>query len=832
MSPGMRARHSAVFTLSISAIALGMALPAAAQQAPAAAELPAVEVIGKKSAPAKKKQAAKKAPAPKASPVQAATPAPAPEPAASDAPGSPGTATGPVENYAATRSATGTKTDTPLKQTPQSISVAGKEQLRDQGVQNLNEALRYMPGVLADGFGYDNRGDYSVVRGIPAAYFIDGLRTSYGNYTNAIPIEPYTLERVELLRGPASMLYGQTTTGGIINGVSKLPSAIPYGEITAEYGSFDFKQVKADFTGPLTADGRWLYRITGLARDADTQVDFVENDRLMIQPSLTFRPTKDTSITLLGNLRKDEGGIVQQFLPQVGTLTPNINNRRIPRDNFQGEKSDFYDTNAQSATLMVDHRFNPDLKLHHASRYAHFDNEYVSHLPAILTPFRALQLGATSASGGFLNADQTEVLRLLVGQKNRANVFNSDTNITGVFDTGGLSHKVTGGYDFMRYSTDNQAYPGLVTNATQANDLYDFLGAGRPFTPFDVYNPTYGQSPVYLDFAAFAGGDVFGALVTDPQFQDRPHEAQIQNGIYIQDQIRLGNWIAVLGLRQDWLRIEQAGSPTITDTATTGRAGLMYEFNFGLTPYVSYSESFTPQPGSQVVITNDIPNLFGGLGAPQRAATPLEGEQIEVGFKFQPVGANWIVNAAYYELQEKNQIKSPDTIANSLQGAEVETRGFEVEAIGQVTQGLKVLASYTYTDSEYTKYPEPLGLKTGTAVEGIPRHMASLWGIYTFDSGFLRGFSLGAGVRYIGETTDVSPDLLSVALGSPVMESVTTPSYALFDAMVAYETEDWRWSLTAQNLEDEYYVVSCSVLRQDCGIGQARTIITGLTYKF
>lgn len=787
-----------------------------AQQAaePAAQELPPVEVVTKKSTP-KKKQAAKKQAPKQSAPAQISSPAPSPEPSASGSRGAE-TSTSPVENYVAGVSAAGTKTDTPLRETPQSISVVGKEQIRDQGVQNLNEALRYTPGVLADGFGFDNRGDYSIIRGVPADYYLDGLRRGFGTYYNSIPIEPYSIERVEVLRGPASMLYGQGSTGGIINAISKRPMDTPYGEITTEFGSFDFKQVKFDFTGPLTSDRRWLYRLTGLARDADTQVDFVENDRLMIQPSLTFRPQRDTSITVIGHFRKDQAGTVQQFAPATGTQFPNINGQRIDRSNFLGEPGDKYDTSSQSGTLIVDHKFSPDLEIHHASRYAVYDNDYDSHLPAILTRFRAATLGIDQYNG-YINPEQTEVIRLYTGLDQQTKVFNSDTHLTGTFSTGPIHHKVTGGYDHTTYQLEVNRTGGLVTN----------LGPtyGNIFGPgFDIYNPSYGQVPAYLDFAT-------GMPTFDPMRSPEPDETQTQNGIYIQDQIRVGSWIAVLGLRHDWLRVEYEGSPDTHESATTGRAGLMYEFDFGLTPYVSYTESFTPQPGRPVIVQNDFAT-FSNPNAPLRPATPVEGEQIEVGFKFQPRGAPWMINASVYKLEESNRVDSPDTIYNDLQGSAIEVKGFEIEAIGQVTSNIKAIASYAYTDAEYSKFPEPFGLKKGTPVEGIPKHSAALWGIYTFNEGFLRGLSFGAGVRYVGTVTDTSPDLLSVVSGTPQLQTIKNPSYTLFDAMVSYETEYWRWSLTAQNLEDEYYVQSCTVLRGDCAIGQARTIITGLTYKF
>ena len=244
---GVARRSRFVRWASVSTVA---ALSMAAGVAFAQTTLPEVTVeakkAAKKSTPPKKAAATGAVATPKAAVPQVAE-----------------TATSPVKGYVAERSATGTKTDTPLKETPASISVVGAEQMRDQGVQNLQEAVRYMPGVNADSFGFDSRSDNVVIRGVPAAYFIDGLRTTMGFYYTSAMIEPYALERVEVLRGPAAMLYGQTPAGGIINGVSKLPSAIAYNEVSLEYGSYNHRALKIDSTGPLTTDGKWLYRITG-----------------------------------------------------------------------------------------------------------------------------------------------------------------------------------------------------------------------------------------------------------------------------------------------------------------------------------------------------------------------------------------------------------------------------------------------------------------------------------------------------------------------------------------------------------------------------------------
>lgn len=803
-----------------------------AGSAPSNTTLPQVEVISAEEAPKPKKKTAAKKKAPVSSASQAIAPATPSEPVdpqpSAQATGQSNydgvtNATSTVTDYVAPTSTVGSKTDTPLKLTPQSVSVVGKEQIRDQGVQNLSEAIRYVPGVLADGFGYDSRGDYSIIRGIPAAFFVDGLRKSYGYYINSAATEPYAMDRVEVLRGPASMLYGQVPTGGLVNGTSKLPSDVAYREIGVEYGSFDFKQVKLDMTGPLTTDGKWLYRVVGLAREAETQVDFVDNDRLMLAPSLTYRPTNDTSITLLGNIRRDDSGSSQQFAPRIGSLVPTINGDRMRRGTFTGDIGDHYDTDQESVSLMVDHKFSDYLKLHHGSRYSTTDNEYASSYAVVLTPARALAINnllggpiLNPAFAPYLNAGQTELARARTENFTGTDVFNTDTNLTAKFSTGDINHKLIGGFDYTRYAVDFRTAGTLIDNLLTTSTV------GFPVQPvFNLFNPGYAPPTQYLSLqAGFVSPD-------DLPFSTRPHEVQQQAGLYVQDELKFGGFTAVLGLRQDWLNVA-FGSEESNDVSTTGRAALLYETSVGLTPYVSYSTSFAPLPGQPVGDNILVPFTD------TRPAQPVEGEQIEIGVRYQPNGAPFIVSAAVYDLTDSNQTIQPDVLFQSVQGVDVSVRGFEIEAVGKIAEGLKVAASYSYTDATYEKYPElypfPTGIgefMKGKRVDGVPEHLASLWLIYTFEHGPLQGLSFGGGVRYVGETESFGRDI-----ATQQELHVTSPSFTLFDAMVAYETSDWRWQLTAQNLEDEYNVYSCTAYRGDCAVGQARTIITGFTYKF
>ena len=725
----------------------------------------------------------------------------------------PETATGPVHDYVATQSATGSKTDTPIREIPQSISVVGTEQIRDQGAQALQEALRYVPGVVPDGFGFDSRGDYILVRGIPAAYFLDGMRTSYGFYANTAGIEPYGLERIEVLRGPSSMLYGQSSSGGIINGISKRPQDTPHAEIGVDYGSYDWQQVKFDVGGPVTTDSRWLYRFVGLMRESGTQVDHVDNDRIFLAPSLTFRPSADTNITLLGTWRKDQGGSVQQFLPHEGTLYPNsVTGRRVPMSRFIGEPTDYNDTDQQSVSLLIDHKFNPWLSLHHGTRYTHTENTYSTHYTAPLTVDLVNIINGglgfpafDPADVPFLDPARQNIARVYLWRNTETDVVTSDTNLTAKIYSGSIAHKVTGGFDYTRYATGGSGTPILVDNLLTPS-------LGGPQSPFNIYNPIYGQTPGYIGFPSF---DFYtpDSIPIDP----RNDETQTQRGIYIQDQIKFGRWTAVLGLRQDWLTIAQDGRANVEESELTGRAGLMYHFGFGLTPYVSYSQAFAAQPGNLV---KDDPLDSTETARP---AAPLKGEQFEVGFKYQPPGMPLVFNAAYFDLKESNRLVDDILSGFAQQGAEAHIRGIELEAVGRITENIKVMAGYTYMNAEYSDHFN--AYEVGTPVEGIPRHMANLWGVYTFTEGTFRGLSFGGGVRYVGETQDYG------RLVTGAFDTVTTPGFTLFDAMIAYERDGWRWQLVAQNLEDKYHVITCTT-RGDCGLGQGRTVITSLKYRF
>lgn len=773
MSPARRRHTRLIFALAGAQMLSGAA---AAQQAaepvqsanpPAAAApaeaqpLPELEVVGKKKQAAKKKPVAQKQkPAKAVATPQAAPPPVAQEPVPEAA--SPGkkfddtinAATGPVEGYVPTATTTGSKTATPITEIPQSVSVVTADRIRDQAPQALEAALRYVPGVYAEPYGFDSRGDYTTIRGTAPTQFLNGLKRGFYFYDFGKP-DPFELERIEVLRGPGSMLYGQHASGGLINMISKRPQEKASGEVGVQYGSYDRRRVEFDSTGAVTDDGKWLYRVVGVAHEGDTQMDNTDNSRLLLSPSLTFRPQAGTSLTLLGHLQKDTASSsTLGFMPNSGTRVPGPSGRRIPTStNPSNADFDKYDTENESVTVLFDHRVNDYLSVHQSARYMNFEVTQRGLYPNIYD-----LTGKDPANGPYLDPERRLIDRYTYATDASGDVWNSDTRAEVKANTGPVKHQILAGFDFTRYALD-EAY-----------------GDGYDPTPFDLYDPDYSQPTTMPDFYLF----------TD--------STQTARGLYLMDQMRIGPLIGIAGVRYDNVVDDEVVLGKQENSAVTKRFALIYETPFKVNPYVSYGESFDSVPASQGVFFK-----------------PVRGELMEAGVKYQP-NAKTLISAAVFQLDELNRVAFGDNpAAPPRQLGATRVEGFEIEALVGVTRNFDVIASYSYTDAMIEK-----GDDAGTRIPFIPDHLASLWGIYKFDSGWLKGFSVGGGVRYVGE------------IGEDFWQ---TEDFTLFDAMIAYETEKWRWSLNGSNLEDEAHVASCDP-RGDCFYGQRLNVTTTLTHKF
>ncbi|WP_454856414.1 TonB-dependent siderophore receptor [Rhizobium binxianense] len=553
-------------------------------------------------------------------------------------------ATGPVDGYVARITSAGSKTDTPIIETPQSVSVITSDQIANQGASSLSDTLAYTPSVTSQSGAFSRAVDDLTIRGFNIATgnsgsLRDGLKLQSNVYDGGQ--EPYGLERIDVLRGAASMLYGQLTPGGAVNAISKRPTDTPLHEVNIEYGSYNRKQLSADFGGPVTDDGAITYRLTGLVRNADNWVDETPDNKVYIAPALTFAPDDATSLTLLSSY--------QHFHTRFATplLFEDVSQGNIPRDMFLGNDGfDRYNGDSYTLDYIFEHEFDNGLKLKNSTRYFQSD---------VVWDYMAGNLAPLSSTGGLL-------ARMASKRYEHSKGIASDTSVEYSFDAAGAEHTLLAGFDYYRRSYDNDRY----------------RGSGYSFLDIDT-GTVIGDPPI--NYAVNRGFD----------------DTSNQYGIYLQDQIKFDDhWVLLLGGRQDWSdsRRKSYQNGVVTDQnndAFTGRAGLVYLFDNGIAPYVSIAQSFEPQIG--------LDNNTG------EALKPNEGLQYEAGIRYQPEGSNLLLSAAVYELTQKN-LTTTDAFGLTYQYGKVRSRGVELEARAEFGN-LGLIAAYSYTDARITESALP-----------------------------------------------------------------------------------------------------------------------------
>ncbi|MHC2087140.1 TonB-dependent siderophore receptor [Methylobacterium sp. CM6244] len=680
-------------------------------------------------------------------------------------------AIGPVHGYVARRSATATKTGTPILETPQAINVVGRKEIEDRQAQSVSQALLYTPGVMNQ-YGTDVRYDWLYVRGFVPGRYLDGLRLPFGARGYSQPrVESYGLERVELLKGPSSGLYGQNSPGGLLNLVSKRPTATPLREIQLQTGSFGRAQAAFDLSGPIDPEGRILYRLTGLARTTGTQLDYLEEDRIFIAPSLTLRPDADTSLTILSQyLNIDSpGGGAPQGLPALGTLYANPKGR-IPTKRFIGEPNyDRFKLQQGFIGYAFEHRFNDVWTVRQNLRYSHVD--------ANTQRVQAIGLGA----------DNSTLSRYAWAFPERSDLFNIDNQAEARFSTGPFAHTLLLGADYLR---EDARYDESQLRIVPSVDVF---------------------APVYA------------GTVTRPPLGTRITQGRNQTGLYAQDEIRFGGFRLTVSGRQDWAdavtRTTNAATGALTrvkqdDAAFTGRVGLSYLLDGGLAPYISYATSFQPTAG-----TNRAGQPFA----------PTEGEQIEGGIKFQPPGTNLLMTGTVFDLTQKNVLTpDPTDFRFNAQTGEARVRGVELEVKASLTESLDLIASYAAMNSEITKAnANAAGASIiGNELPFVPQHQASAWLDYTFRTGDWAGLGLGAGVRYIGASVGDNANLYHIPVVTLVDAAVRYDFGYRYPALKGVDL-----AVNATNLFDKTYVSTC-IAATGCFYGNRQTVLATLRYRW
>jgi len=663
------------------------------------------------------------------------------------------TADGPVQGFVARQGGAATKTDTPLQETPQSISVIGREQLDDRNVTDLNQALHYTAGVNTS-YSNDTRNDAFTIRGFSSDFFyLDGTRLPAipGRALDQFRVDPYQLERIEVLKGPASVLYGQGEPGGVVNMVSKMPTDYTRGQVDAQVGSHDRYQLGVDVSGPVPGNDNILYRVIAQETTSRNEVDSVHGTRSLLAPSLTLRLSDATSLTLMASYLRDNTMDSNNFLPYYGTVKRTNLGQRIPTSLATSNPNyENYDKTQYSLAYLLKHQFNDDWSFRQNFRYSHTD------------------LDNQALFGYALSADQQTIQRAAMNLASSFNNVDFDNQIQGHITTGAVDHTLLFGL-----------------NVTTQN-FFDSEGYSYGH-PLNLYDPT-----------ALRGS------ISKPDFNDtRTHQLQTQTGLYLQDQMKLDKWVLVVSGRQDWVSTKSEDNLANTrsdhsDNAFSGRIGLMYEFDSGLAPYLSYSTSFQPVLGT---------NAYGG------AFTPLTSKQWEAGLKYQPPGMNATFSAAAFDLRQNNALTdAPDpSVIGSVQDGQVRSRGIELEATAELTRNLKLLGAYTLQNVEVTK-GAATDTSVGNAPTATPRHLGSLWLDYTLHDGPLSGLGFGAGAQYVGSS-----------YADPA-NTVKVDSFAVVDAAIHYTLPDWRFVLSANNLLDKQYVSRCGSVTR-CQYGDRQEVL-------
>ncbi|WP_294392653.1 TonB-dependent siderophore receptor [uncultured Sphingomonas sp.] len=623
------------------------------------------------------------------------------------------------------RAVAATKTDTPLIEVPQAISVITAQEFKDRTVVDFQDIYRYSAGVSANN-SVDSRGDFVVTRGFDAAQYVDGLKRM-PDFIYGARLEPFTLERAEVLRGPSSVLYGAGGPGGVLNGVSKVPQ-FEFAGLAGITGGTDKRiQGQIDITAPLTENV--AARFVGVARNAQNQWH-LPDDRVLVNPSLRFRFGTGTDITLIGLYQKDKQGSLGYVLLDNSRLNTD-RSRRVKFDFFAGEP-DFsgMDTEYSVASIIVNQRFGDNVSFRSASRYSDMNTDYQEVLPRYL-------------ANPFADAARTELRREFYVNYENSRVFNSDNNLSATLNIGPLENKLLAGADytwFKQSKNEGFSYDDLVIPGS-------FPYPSPP--PINIFNPQY------------------GAPINTGAFNFLDYKSS-QIGLYLQDQISYADRVhVVLGIRRDRATSERNGVKEDAQVKWSFRGGIIAEVVDGISPYFNYAESFLPVPGG---------DFYGNAFKPRVA------RQYEGGAKWEPIhGA--LLSVAYFDIKESNYVsQDPVNIQNFIQGGTVGSKGVEAEAVIRIPQNFDVTASYTYVNAKALTASSTVA--AGDRISGQPRQLASVWGSKTVELANDWVLRAGAGVRYIGNKIDASQTFLtpSVTLVDGMLSASRGPWLASINA--------------------------------------------------
>ena len=671
--------------------------------------------------------------------------------------------------YAEPNATTATRTETPLIEIPQSIQVIPAAVLADQQVIRLSDALRNVPGVVP-GNNFGGGLDIFTIRGFEGAAILrDGFRTSESaNIGQGGLQETANLERIEVLRGPASILYGNVEPGGIINLVTKQPLDTPFAEVTTQIGSYGLFRPTLDVTGPLDAEGNIRYRLNAAYERADGFRDYdTEIDRVFIAPVIAIDLGDRTDLTLNLEYFNDQRPY-DKGIPPIGDELADV-----PLDTIIGEPDDFFRTQSTRVGYRLEHRFSETWQLRHRFRYT--DSSSVSRR----TQLEEILGGLNEATG--------DITRLYYFSDSDLDSYEFQTEVIGEFATGSINHTLLAGIDVFF-------------------DDSDFFVANDLAPPVNLFDPEIGVVPrpdlplTFTTTDTTASRNRVGLLLQN-QIELLPEVTLLLGGrVDFFNQSTTAAAVSIPGIFETPARDNEQ-----SQTAFTPRVGIVYQPTPELALYASYSRSFEP-------------NLLTATTLEGEFLDPEEGEQFEVGLKTELFDGQLAATLSFFDISRTNVAAAdPNSINSVVPIGEQTSRGMEFNVTGEILPGWNILAGLSLLDAEIE---ESVNFAAGATPPNVPETAASLWTTYEIQSGDLAGLGFGLGLYYVGERQGDNEN------------TFTMDEYLRTDAAIYYRQEDVRLGLNFRNLFDINYFESTEAGRGGTTPGEPFTVIGSVSVTF
>ena len=711
-------------------------------------------------------------------------------------------------SYKNTNSFIGTKTASALKEVPQSVGYVTKELILDQGATTVNEVVKNISGVNQN----SSYNDFSI-RGFRAT----GNRNS-GNLLNGMRAQTSlwkqsslaNIERVEVIKGPASALFGNAAPGGVINRITKKPLFENKNSITVGVGSWNTLKTYGDFTGPLNPKKTLLYRLNLGYEKTDSFRDLQGSESIIAAPSFSYIPNEKTHINVDFVYQNFNGKIDRgQSVPADGNVYSTPISRSLSTAN------DFLKENTLNTTIALTHKFSDHISLNAIYLNSSYSEDMLEHTQANLY-YKQIGNGANA----FRYADPNKVM-MTANQRKRYfanNSFNTYFNFN--FNTGILKHKLLVGYDYFiseqkAGSSSISAQGYLSKDKTKVVNTYTTTAnvlAGSVQTPttnvpvFDLYDPIAGNA--YKDISKYIW----------KQNTLNPYE-EYSHGVYVQEQIDISIVKLLVGLRQEWftetLNKETTKEISQQTSAFIPRVGLVVEASENINLYSTWVKGFQPQGAN---IQSD-PDRYGG------PFDYMKSELYEVGLKTEWFNKRLSATLAIFKITQENSLEQSPKAGKADWRVPVdeESNGFELDVAGQILPNFSVVANYAYTDARIVKLKEEGAIKDlNVQRPSTPRHAANLWTKYIFENGSLKGLGAGIGVSYASERLGQVGRRATAA---------SYPDYTLLNAVLYYKVKDVQLQLNVNNvLNRTYWISGYDNLRNFPGA--PRNINASVTYRF